>query len=81
MRTDYYILNTGNKGLKLLTINDLEQNQSTIQDLLEVEDGDYYSDSLQVFITPSQIVIATVQNEWLEGIRKGSIKLMKVPIA
>ena len=82
MRTDYYILTTGNYGLKLLAINDLEKNQFIIQDLLEVKDrGFNYTDSLQVFITPSQIVIAAVQNEYEEGNCKGSIKLMKVPIA
>jgi hypothetical protein len=40
------------------------------------------TDSLQVLITPSQIVIASTQNKWLgEGKEKGSIKLMKIPIA
>jgi hypothetical protein len=49
--------------------------------LLEVDDEFNYTDSLQVFITPSQIVIAAAQNDEEEGKQKASIKLMKVPIA
>ena len=84
MRTDFYILKTANHGLRLLAMNDLQQNEFTIQDLLEVKDrGNNFTDSLQVFITPSQIFIAAAQNEWLgeERNRKGCIILIKIPIA
>ena len=76
MSTDYFILKTDNNGLKLLTVNDLPSNQFTIEDLLEAKDEGNYTDSLQVQITPSQIVIAATQNRK----KKASIKLMKVPI-
>jgi agmatine/peptidylarginine deiminase len=41
--------------------------------LLEIKDRDNFTDSLQVFITPSQIVIAAAQNEKEEKKEKGSI--------
>jgi hypothetical protein len=49
--------------------------------MLEVKDYGNLTDSLQVLITPSQIVIAAAQNEEEEEESKASIKLMKVPIA
>jgi hypothetical protein len=49
--------------------------------MLEVKDYGHLTDSLQVLITPSQIVIAAAQNEEEEEESKASIKLMKVPIA
>ena len=49
MSTDNYILKTCNDGLKLLTLNDLESKQFTLQDLLEVKDNDgNYTDSLHI---------------------------------
>ena len=83
MNTDNYILKTRRNGLKLLTISDLESKQFIVQDLIEVKFDDYYNntDTLQVLITPSQIIISAVQNELLNGNWKGSIKLMKIPIA
>ena len=48
MSTNYYIIKTSSKGLMLLTLNDLESKQFTIQDLLEVKDGSNYTDSLNV---------------------------------
>ena len=82
MNTDNYILKTRCNGLKLLTISDLELKKFTVQDLLEVKFDDYYNntDTLQVLITPSQIIISAVQNELLNKNWKGSIKLMKIPI-
>ena len=38
MSTDYYILNTRDYGLQLLTLNDLKARQFTLQNLLEVQD-------------------------------------------
>jgi len=82
MSTDYFILKTDNNGLKLLIVNDLASNQFTIEDLLEAKDEGNYTDSLQVQITPSQIVIAAVHNYTTEDDEKQiAIKLMKIPIA
>jgi hypothetical protein len=82
MTTDYFILKTENSGLKLLTVNDLPSNQFTIEDLLEAKDEGNYTDSLQVQITPSQIVIAAVHNYTTEDDEKQiAIKLLKIPIA
>jgi hypothetical protein len=82
MSTDYFILKTDNNGLKLLTVNDLPSNQFTIEDLLEAKDEGNYTDSLQVQITPSQIVIAAVHNYTSEDDEKQiAIKLLKIPIA
>ena len=82
MSTDYFILKTDNNGLKLLTVNDLPSNQFTIEDLLEAKDEGNYTDSLQVQITPSQIVIAAVHNYTTEDDEKQiAIKLLKIPIA
>jgi hypothetical protein len=65
MTTDKFILRTKQKGLKLLTINDLESKKIiNVQHLLDVKDASNFNDSLQVFITPSQIVIAATQYEW-----------------
>jgi alpha-mannosidase len=80
MNTDNYILRTTNNGLKLLIINNLELKKFTLTDLLEVKDEENYAESLQVLITPSEIVIAAAQNEWVRNNYKSSIKLMKIPI-
>ena len=83
MNTDNYILKRHTHGVKLLTINDLEQKKFTVQHMLDVEDNSIAStDCIQVDITPSQIVIAAVQNEEMDDDEnKVSIKLMKIPIA
>ena len=83
MSTDNYILKRNYDGVKLLTINDLEQKNFTVQHMLDVKD--YYAsltDCIQVDVTPSQIVIAVAHNEKMDdGKNKVSIKLMKIPIA
>ena len=48
MNSDNYILKKRNDGLKLLSINDLESKQFTVQHLLDVKDDGNYTDSLQV---------------------------------
>jgi hypothetical protein len=80
MKTDNFILRTRYIGLKLLSISDLESRYFNIQLLLEVKDGGYFTDSIQVYFTPSQIVIAAAHNELDEDSRKGSIKLIKLAI-
>ena len=58
MSSDYYILKTRYK-VKLL---DFKLKQFPIQDLLKIEDINSGTESLQVQITPSQIVIAASQS-------------------
>ena len=57
MCTDNFIVKTRQNGLKLLSIKDLKN--ITFQHLLEVKDACItFTDSLQVQITPSHIIIA-----------------------
>ena len=50
--------------------------------LLEAKEDSYnFSDSLQLQITPSDIVIATTQNEKVGDKYKRSVKVMKVKVA
>jgi hypothetical protein len=82
MSTNNYILKNKNDEIILLTINDLELKSFTLQRLLEDKDDDHgnLTESLQVLINPSQIVIATTKNELIEWKYKSSIHLMKIPI-
>ena len=48
MTTDNYILKKRNEGLKLLTINDSESKQFTLQHLLDVKGDENFTDCLQV---------------------------------
>jgi hypothetical protein len=82
LSTNNYILKNQNDKIILLTINDLELKSFTLQRLLEDKDEVHanLSDSLQVLINPSQIVIATTKNEKIEGKYKSCINLMKIPI-
>ena len=82
MSTDNYILKKYKGGVKLLTINDFEQNKFTLQHMLDVQDNQYgwLTGCIQVHITPSQIVIAAAQNEAVGYKNKVSTKLMKIPI-
>ena len=65
MSTDHYILKTESNGLMLLTINDLELKKFAFQHFLGFNDESNWTDSVQVFITPSQIIIAAAQTEWV----------------
>lgn len=58
MSTDYYILKTYNK----LMLLDFKLKQFPIQDLLKIYDKNSDTESLQVQITPFQIVIAASQS-------------------
>ena len=58
MSTDFYILKTRYKAMLL----DFKLKQFTIQDLLKIEDINSGTESLQVQITPSQIIIAASQS-------------------
>jgi hypothetical protein len=86
MNTDYYILRTNSERLKILTINNSESKNITIQDLLKVKNNEstFFNDSLQVLITPTQIVIATAQKYHIgccEDVEDCIyIHLIKVPI-
>jgi hypothetical protein len=79
-----YIIKTENQGVKVLTIDDLRLKQFSLKFLLEAKE-DYewnLSDSLQLQINPSNIVIATTENERVgAGNYKRSVKVMKVKVA
>jgi hypothetical protein len=84
LNTKTYIIKTSKEGVKVLTIDDLNSQQFSLKLLLKVDTEDWstYNDSLQLQITPSDIMIATTQNEKLrEGKYKRSIKVMKVKVA
>jgi hypothetical protein len=57
---DKYILKTNQDGLKILTINDSEAKQFTIQNLLNIKYDIFTEQILE--ITPSQIVFAKIEN-------------------
>jgi hypothetical protein len=80
LAANIFIIKTG-KGLELVTINDLDSLKFSVQHLLDAEEFVWnFTDSLQLQIDYSHIMIATTQNEKF-GDGKSSIKLMKVPIA
>jgi hypothetical protein len=57
--TNIYIIKTRIYGVKVLTIDDLKTHQFSLKLLFEAkEDYMYIADSLQIQITPSDIVIA-----------------------
>ena len=78
-----YIVKTIDKGVLVLTIDDLKSQKFSLKLLLEAkEDRWNFSDSLQLQITPSEVVIATTQNERIGfGNYKRSVKAMKVKVA
>jgi hypothetical protein len=57
--------------------------QFSLKLLLEAKEDNFnQSDSLQLQITPSEVVIATTQNVWIGGDHhKRSVKVMKVKVA
>ena len=61
----------------------MKSQKFTLNLLLEAKENLYnYTDSLQLQITPSVIVIATTQNERVEGGNyKKSVKVIKVMVA
>jgi hypothetical protein len=61
----------------------LKSQKFSLKLLIEAkEDVWNYTDSLQLQITPSEVVIATTQNERVEGgYCKRSVKVMKVKVA
>jgi hypothetical protein len=80
LTANIFIIKTG-KGLEVVTINDLDSLKFSVLHLLDAEEFVWnFTDSLQLQINYSHIMIATTQNEKF-GNGKSSIKLMKVPIA
>jgi hypothetical protein len=75
-----FIIKTG-KGLEVVTIKDLDSFKFSVQHLSNAEEFVWnFTDSLQLQIDYSHIMIATTLNEKF-GDGKSSIKLMKIPIA
>jgi hypothetical protein len=80
MTSNNFIIRTSEDGVKLLNINDLTSSKFSLQRLLHTI-GDSRTDSLQVQITDSHIIIAANSNERVDGKWKSSIKVMKVAIS
>ena len=66
MNTNCYIFKSKEEGVKLLTIDDMKAHQFSLNILWEAkEEFSIVSDSLQLKITPSDIVIATNHNQYV----------------
>ena len=80
MTTNSYIIKTM-KDVKLLNIDDLKTTQFSLKVLLKANDvSSSFTDSLQLQITASDIVIATGTKE-IREILKGGIKVIKLEVA
>ena len=81
MTSNNFIIRTEEEGVKLLSINDLTSSKFELQHLLDSKMG-CYTDSLQIQITDSHIIIAATSNERVDGGKwKSSINVRKVAIA
>jgi hypothetical protein len=76
-----YIIKTYT-GVKILSIDELKSKQFSLKLLLEADDfSPKYSDSLQLQITSTDIVIATTQNEPIGYSKfKRSVKMIKLKV-
>ena len=80
--TNNYIIKTRDEGVKVVTINDLKSKEFSLKHLLDAKEIMFnLTDSLQLQITDSHIIIPTTHNEKVDGKRKKSIKMMRVPFA
>jgi hypothetical protein len=79
LTTNSFIVKTGEGGVKILTIEDLETKKFSLKLLLEAKDPWNSTESLNLQISPSGIVIATTQNERVDVFtNKRSVKVMKI---
>ena len=79
LTTNSFIVKTGEGGVKILTIEDLETKKFSLKLLLEAKDPWNSTESLNLQISPYGIVIATTQNERVDVFtNKRSVKLMKM---
>jgi hypothetical protein len=79
LTTNSFIVKTGEGGVKILTIEDLETKKFSLKLLLEAKDPWNSTESLNLKISPSGIVIATTQNERVDVFtNKRSVKVMKI---
>ena len=85
LTTNIFIIKTILKGVFALTIENLESQKYSLKLLIEEKDDDlYYSytDTLQLQITPTDIVIATTVRILREGkYKERGVKVMKVKLA
>ena len=82
LTTNSFIFKTGEEGVKVLIIDDLENKRFSIKPLLEATDPWNSTESLQLQISTSGIVIATTQNERVDVFTtKRSVKVMKMKVA
>ena len=76
-----FIIKREKQGVYVLTIDDLNTKHFSLKLLLEAEEDSWnLTDSLQLQITSSDIVIATIQNEKIGRKYKSSVKVMKVKV-
>ena len=80
MISKMFIIRTYKEGVKLLSINDLTSSKFELQRLLDTKMA-RFTDSLQVQITDSHIIIAATSNEWVDNGFKSTIQVRKVAIA
>ena len=79
--TNCYIVKTKKQGVKVLTIDDLNTKQFSLKLLLEAKEESWnLTDSLQLQITSSDIVIATTQNKYTRRKYNSSVKIMKMKV-
>jgi hypothetical protein len=82
MSSNNYVIKTVEEGVKVVAINDLESKQFSIKHLLDAKEIMWnLTDSLQLQITDSSIIIATTHNEKVDGKKKKTVKMMRVPFA
>ena len=79
-----YLIKTYRDGVKILTIENLEAQKFSLKLFLEVDKEDFstQTDSIQLQVAQSDIVIATTINQRVGDRKyKRSLKVMKVKIA
>ena len=62
MTSNKFIIKTFNKGVKVLTINELKSNYYSLEQLLDKKDWGNLTDSLAIQPSDSQIIIAATLN-------------------
>ena len=81
MTTNNYIIFTQTEKVKVLTINELNEYKSSIQQLFKVEkDGVNTCDSSQLLISHAKITFVFADNIYDDGLWKRSIRIRIIPI-
>jgi hypothetical protein len=78
MSTNCFIFKSKDEGVKLLTIDDMKAYRFSLDNLWEAkEEFSILSDSLQLQITQSEMLIATNHNRYAQGNWKARVIVMK----